>query len=88
MLDFFRKRKEKKDEEYLEKMILKIKNASNKELEELNSSYHNGIDMSRKMGDFIPKISLEIDRLVEEEMHLRGLKTLDDLEEEIWFARH
>lgn len=88
MFNFFRRYKEKKDKEYLAKMFIKIKNLSNKELEEMNASYHHGIDMSRKMGDKILEISLKVDKFIEDEMHARGLKTLDDLEEEIWFARH
>lgn len=65
----------------------KVHNATDMELKTLNCDYHYGIEMDRSMGTKASDIVLKVDSLIEYEMAKRGLKSCDELEEEIWFSQ-
>lgn len=85
--DILEKRRKKKDEAYLSKMREKVEKASYEELQDLHVSFHNGIAADRMLGKKVRKVMLDVDRLIEEEMESRGMTTLSDLEESIWFSQ-
>ena len=80
-------RRERKDAEYYAEMQEKVHSATDMELKTLNCDYHDGIEMDRRMGTKVPDIILKVDSLIEDEMAKRGLKSCDELEEEIWFSQ-
>lgn len=86
--ELFKKWREKSDVKYKNEMICTIKNASDDELTALNKEFYNGIDFDNRIGRKIHKVSLEVDSLINTEMERRGLRTCDDIEEEIWFSQH
>lgn len=81
------KRRKKKDDAYLAKMQEKIEKASYEELQDMHVSFHNGIKTDEMLGKKVRKVMLDVDRLIEEEMESRGMTTLSDLEESIWFSQ-
>lgn len=81
------RRCERKDAEYYAEMEKKVANVTDMELKTLNSDYHYGIDMDRRMGVKVSDVVLKVDNLIENEMNKRGLKSCDELEEEIWFSQ-
>ena len=83
----WKKRYERKDAEYYAEMEKKVANATDIELKTLNSDYHYGIDMDRRMGVNVSDVVLKVDNLIENEIHKRGLKSCDELEEEILFSQ-
>lgn len=82
-----RKRRERKDAEFLAEMCEEIKTASDAELKHLNVDYHHGIQMDKRKGVKVRQVILRVDTMIEDEMHNRGLKSCDDEEEEIFLSR-
>ena len=62
-----------------QEMVHTVANASDEELKDLNEEFHDGIEMSYKLGDTVPNVSLRIDDLIEKEIHRRGLESCDDI---------
>lgn len=73
--NYFRNR----DEMMYQEMVHTVANASDEELKDLNEEFHDGIEMSYKLGDTVPNVSLRIDDLIEKEIHRRGLESCDDI---------
>lgn len=84
----FKKWKEASDNKYKRRMFGVINSSSDEKLIELNKEFYNGIEFDRRLGKKVSKVTIEIDGLINEEMHKRGLKTCDDIEEDIWFSQH
>lgn len=83
----WRRRCERKDAEYYAEMQDKVNNATDIELKALNCDFHDDIEMDRQMGTKVSDVVLKIDKLIEDEMSKRGLKSCDELEEEIWLSQ-
>lgn len=84
----FKKWKEASDNKYKRRMFGVINSSSDEKLIELNKEFYNGIKFDRRLGKKVSKVTIEIDGLINEEMRKRGLKTCDDIEEDIWFSQH
>ena len=82
-----KKRQERKDAEYFAEMQEEVKTMCDADLRKINMDFHHGIAMDKKMGQKVRPILLKVDRLIEEEMNNRGLRSCDDLEEEVFFAQ-
>lgn len=76
------------DNKYKRRMFGVINSSSDEKLIELNKEFYNGIEFDRRLGKKVSKVTIEIDGLINEEMRKRGLKTCDDIEEDIWFSQH
>ncbi len=87
-MNLLKKWREKCDVKYRKKMIEIINNSTDNELIKLNKEFYNGIDFDRRRGNKIPKVSLEVDNLINQEMRRRDIVTCDDIEEKIWFSQH
>ena len=87
-MDILKRWREKRDAKYRNEMIEIINNSTDNKLIELNKEFYNGIDFDRRRGNKIPKVSLEVDNLINQEMRRRGFVTCDDIEEEVWFSQH
>ena len=88
IIDILKRWREKRDAKYRNEMIEIINNSTDNKLIELNKEFFNGIDFDRRSGRKIRKVTLEIDDLINQEMHNRGLTSCDDIEEEVWFSQH
>ena len=78
MLNVIKKIQVKKDDKLatrLKKAQLDIESLSNGELGLLHSQYYNGISADKLLGISIPTFLIEIDRIIETEMHNRDMQT-------------
>jgi len=66
----------------------KIENLSDDDLQKMHADYHNGIACDNLFGSKPSKLVEAIDEIIEHELEKRGMKTLSDLEGDIWFSQH
>lgn len=70
------------DAKVVREILTTMFNADDNELIKMNRDWHEGIALDKKMGIEISKPILFIDYCIEQEMHRRSLKTMNDIEDE------
>lgn len=86
--NMIRKHREKQDAAYLHSIRDKIGYADDDTLSEMDRDLHYGMESDRKIGHTEPYPAVvEASEIIKAEMKRRGLKTCEELEEEIWFSQ-